>query len=109
MSPFPLTLQCEELFKFPSEEFYRKDELKTDFSIKYRNNMETRLKFWPQGARKPFVFVNVEGVESESHTGRKGKARVGLESKYNKQEAKKIVSHNDENEYHVATIPTYNL
>lgn len=58
--------------------------------------METRLTFWPQGTRKPFVFVHVEGVESESHTGRKGKARVGLESKFNKQEAKKAVSCNVE-------------
>ncbi len=61
-------------------------------SVRNRNNPEVYLWFWPRGPRKPFVFVHVEGTESESHTGRKGKARVGLESKYNKQEAGKIVS-----------------
>ena len=86
-------LQHEELCKFPSKEFYD-GKLTTDASIRYRKNSEAHLTFWPHGARKPFVFVNVEGVERESHTGRKGKARVGLESKYNKQEALKIVSSN---------------
>ena len=64
----------------------------TDISVTYRNNPEVHLHFWPGGPRKPFVFVHVEGTESESHTGRKGKARVGLESKYNEKEARKIVS-----------------
>ena len=49
-------------------------------------------KFWPQGENKPFVFVNIEGREGSEHTGQRGKAKVGLESKYNKDEAKKIVS-----------------
>ena len=64
----------------------------TDISVESRSNPEVHLRFWPCGPRKPFVFVHVEGIESESHTGRKGKARVGLESKYNKKEAEKIVS-----------------
>ena len=84
-------LQHEELCRFPSKEFYG-GNLETDNSVRKRNNPEVHLRFWPHGPRKPFVFVHVEGIESESHTGRKGKARVGLESKYNKQEAEKIVS-----------------
>ena len=84
-------MQHEELCKFPSDEFYN-SKLKTDFSIRLRSNIEAHLRFWPRGREKPFIFVNVEGQERESHTGRKGKARVGLESKYNKEEAEKIVS-----------------
>lgn len=38
------------------------------------------------------VFCNVIGEEDEVHTGKKGKARVGLESKFNVKEARKIVS-----------------
>ena len=68
-----------ELCKFPSKEFYD-GKLTTDASIRYCKNSdsEAHLTFWPYGARKPFVFVNVEGVGKESHTGRKGKARVGF-------------------------------
>lgn len=84
-------MQHEELCKFPSNEFYD-GKLKTDVSVSYRTDSETRLRIWPQGPKKPYVFVNVEGEESESHTGRKGKARVGLESKFNRDEAEKIVS-----------------
>ena len=84
-------MQHEKLCEFPSTKFYD-GKLKTDISVRARNNPEVRLRFWPHGPRKPFVFVHVEGIERESHTGRKGKARVGLESKYNKQEARKIVS-----------------
>ena len=48
-------------------------------------------RFWPRRG-KPMVFCNVIGEEDEVHTGKKGKARVGLESKFNVKEAKKIVS-----------------
>jgi len=64
----------------------------TDYEIRHRNNKEANLYgFWPQGRRRPFVFCDVIGREAETHTGQKGTARVGLESKYNKEEAKKIV------------------
>ena len=64
----------------------------TDYEIWHRNNKEANLYgFWPQGRRRPFVFCDIIGREAETHTGQKGTARVGLESKYNKEEAKKIV------------------
>ena len=60
--------------------------------MRFRRNREAHLQhFWPQGKEKPFVFCNVVGREAETHTGQKGTARVGLESKYNKEEAMKIV------------------
>ena len=86
-----MPIQHKKICEFPSNEFYD-GELETDESVSYRRDPEVRLRFWPCGPSKPFVFVHVEGKESESHTGRKGKARVGLESKYNEQEARKIVS-----------------
>ena len=67
-------------------------KLKTDPAVKSRTGKEAHLqRFWPQGKQKPFVFCNVVGREAETHTGQKGTARVGLESKYNKEEAMKIV------------------
>ena len=58
-----------------------------------RNVKEAHLvSFWPQGEGKPFVFVNVVGKEGKEHTGHRGKTKVGLESKFNKDEARKIVS-----------------
>ncbi len=48
--------------------------------------------FWPRGEGKPFVFVDLVGEEGREHTGHRGKTKVGLESKFNKDEAKKIVS-----------------
>ena len=52
------------------------------------------VNFWPQGKDKPFVFVNLVGKEGREHTGHRGKTKVGLESKFNKDEAEKIVSRN---------------
>ena len=64
----------------------------TDDEIHYRKNREACLHgFWPQGRRRPFVFCDIIGREAETHTGKMGTARVGLESKYNKEEARKIV------------------
>jgi len=81
-------LQHKALCEFPSREFYD-GKLKTDSSVPTR---EARLRdFWPKGGNKPFVFCDVIGREAETHTGQKGTARVGLESKYNKEEARKIV------------------
>jgi len=81
-------LQHKALCEFPSLEFYD-GKLKTDYSVPTWN---ARLHdFWPKGGKKPFVFCDVTGREAETHTGQKGTARVGLESKYNKEEAKKIV------------------
>ncbi len=80
-----------ELCRFPSLEFYNGD-LQTDFSVTKRRNKEAHLRgFWPKGKQKPFVFCDVVGTVGESHTGQKGSARVGVESKYNVKEAEKIV------------------
>jgi len=84
-------LQHKALCEFPSWEFYE-GKLMTDNEIRHRKNGEAHLfGFWPQGRKRPFVFCDVIGREAETHTGQKGTARVGLESKYNKEEAKKIV------------------
>ena len=81
-------LQHKALCEFPSLEFYD-GKLKTDYSVPTWN---ARLHdFWPKGGKRPFVFCDVIGREAETHTGQKGTARVGLESKYNTEEAKKIV------------------
>ena len=40
----------------------------------------------------PLVFVDLVGREGGEHTGQRGKTKVGLESKFNKDEARKIVS-----------------
>ena len=83
--------QHEALCRFPSKEFYGR-RLRTDSSVMYRRDKEALLsRFWPKGKEKPFVFCDVVGQEGESHTGQKGMARVGLGSKYNEKEAKKIV------------------
>jgi len=67
--------------------------LETDRSILHEvRRWEAHLNnFWPQGGRRPFVFCDIIGREAENHTGQMGTARVGLESKYNTEEAKKLV------------------
>ena len=56
-----------------------------------RRDVARLADFWPQWGI-PFVFCDIIGEENEVHTGRKDKARVGLESKFNVKEARKIVS-----------------
>lgn len=86
-------MQHEALCSFPSSEFYD-DKLQTDPSVavKYRQLLDRLNEFWPGGRDKPLLFCNVVGEEEENHTGHRGTARVGLESKRNCEEAKKIVS-----------------
>ena len=43
----------------------------------------------------PLVFVDLVGREDGEHTGQRGKIKVGLESKFNKDEARKIVKFNN--------------
>ena len=58
-----------------------------------KNIREAHLRnFWPQGEERPLVFVDLIGREGGEHTGQRGKAKVGLESKFNKDEARKIVN-----------------
>ena len=65
----------------------------TGDSVRNRSDSEAHLiSFWPQGAIKPFVFCDMIGKEAVNYTGQEGTARVGLESKYNEKEAKKIVT-----------------
>lgn len=69
-------------------------KLKTSPTVvqKYSSKLERLHNFWPKGAMKPFIFCNVVGSEDESHVGQSGTAPVGMESKRNNKEAKKIVS-----------------
>lgn len=79
--------------KFPSREFYN-GKLKTDGAMipRRRNIPEAHLhNFWPQGEGMPLVFVDLVGREGGEHTGQRGKTKVGLESKFNRDEARKIV------------------
>ena len=86
-----LSMQHPAICEFPSEEFYE-GKLKTDRQVakKLKEKVASLHHFWPQEG-KPFAFCDVVGIEKEVHTGQKGKARVGLESKYNEEEGKKIV------------------
>ena len=85
-------MQHPSICEFPSVEFYE-GKLKTDEQVakKRRDKAASLCRFWPQW-EKPFVFCDIIGTEKEEHTGQKGKARVGLESKYNEKEARQIVS-----------------
>lgn len=85
--------QHEAICKFPSNEFYD-EKLETDRSVKERVCRETKLRFWPgpEGAECPILFVNVVGEEGQSETGRQGEKKVGIDSKSNLKEAKKVVS-----------------
>ena len=83
-------IQHPALCRFPSEAFYE-GRLKTDASVRTRPT--TALGgFWPQGEQRPMVFCDMAGREEQVHTGMKGTTKVGMESKYNTEEAKKIVS-----------------
>ena len=84
-------MQHLAICRFPSREFYN-EKLKTDSEVaKKREKEVTSLKeFWPQKGI-PLVFCDIIGSEGV-HIGQKGKARVGIESKYNEKEARKIVS-----------------
>lgn len=85
--------QHEAICAFPSEKFYD-GELETAPSVKDRVNPETKLVgFWPQGPNLPIVFCNVVGEEGQSETGRQGQKKVGIDSKFNRTEAKKVVSY----------------
>ena len=66
--------------------------METDVSVKRRTNPESKLKgFWPQGEECPIMFVDVVGEEGQDSTGSKG-ASIGVDSKFNEEEAKKVVS-----------------
>ena len=66
--------------------------METDDSVKRRTNPESKLKgFWPQGEECPIMFVDVVGEEGQHLTGSKG-ASIGVDSKFNEEEAKKVVS-----------------
>ena len=57
--------------------------------------METKLSFWPKGPNKPFVFCDIVGREGGLPSQSNKKAKVALESKFNVDEANKIVSECD--------------
>ena len=70
-------------------EFYG-GQLLTDHSIISRQTAESLQTFWPRGSAKPFVFVDVVGREEQFYSGQKG--NISLDSKFNSDEAAKIVS-----------------
>ena len=78
--------------EFPSREFYD-GKLRTSRTVvqRYSTKLECLKNFWPT-RQKQFVFCNVVGSEDEHHTSQDGAAAVGVESKRNNKEAKKIVS-----------------
>ena len=90
--PFVSTcyLQHPMICEFPSQAFYR-GRLKTDPSVERRAGLDLK-GFWPQGERLPMVFCQMEGEEDSGHIGSGGGANVESKSKFNKDEAKKIVS-----------------
>lgn len=88
-------MQLHCLCKFPSNEFYG-GMLKTSPTVerRYSTKLDRLREFWPKGSRKPFVFCNIVGSEDENHSaGQEGTAAVGVESKRNNKEAKKIVKY----------------
>ena len=91
---FVILTQLHCLCKFASNEFYD-GKLKTSPTVerKYSIKLDRLQGFWPKGSRKPFAFCNIVGSEDENHGGGQGgTAPVGVESKRNNKEAKKIVS-----------------
>ena len=86
-------MQHRALCEFPSDEFYN-GKLETDRSVALSREKQVAAlsSFWPQ-EQKPFVFCNIVGEEAETHTRQMERTRVGIESKYNEMEAKKIVSY----------------
>ena len=83
--------QHHAICRFPSKVFYLR-QLITDQSVKQKTTKRHLRSFWPQGEDLPMVFCDIVGKEEEVHTGMKGTAKVGLQSKYNPAEARKIVS-----------------
>lgn len=61
-------------------------------AVKHSAALDRLAEFWPQGRDCPMMLVDVVGEEEENHTGHRGSARVGLESKRNTDEARIIVS-----------------
>ena len=86
-------LQLPCLCEFPSDEFYD-GRLKTSHTVlrRYERKLQRLDNFWPRGTMKPFAFCNVVGSEDEHRTSQDTAAPVGVESKKNNREAKKIVS-----------------
>ncbi len=91
----PIFQQHETLCEFPSHEFYQ-GELKAAESVAltHAKYLDKLARFWPQGRDTPMMLCDIVGVEEESHTGSRGFAKVGLESKRNTAEAEQVVSNN---------------
>ena len=65
--------------------------------MKARTNRETHLKgFWPRGPQMPTLFCDIVGVEGEFKAGSKGEKQIGIGSKFNIEEAKKVVRKNSQ-------------
>ncbi len=83
--------QHENISDFPSAEFYGQ-QLETPPCVKNRVCSQANLyQFWPQGVEFPIVFCNVIGKEEEAMTGSIEGTAVGVGSKFNNEEATKVV------------------
>ena len=61
-------------------------------SVKKRTNAETCLQgFWPRGPKFPIIFCDFVGKEGEYKAGSKGEKQIGIDSKFNYEEAEKVV------------------
>ena len=94
MVTYFILLQHKKIFEFPAEQFYKPMEL--FFNQATAKEMENKAKnlkmFWPDcDPTMPFVFCDVIGTEKVTDTEFIDRTRVGQESKYNSQEADKIV------------------
>ena len=87
-------LQHKKIFEFPAKQFYKSMNL--FFNQATAKEMENKAKnlktFWPNcDPTMPFVFCDVIGTEKVTDTEFIDRIFVGKESKYNPQEADKIV------------------
>ena len=92
---YTFLLQHSYLCKFPAENFYAGKRMFTNSTTAKEMEIKAnKLKqLWPnKNPSTPFVFCDVIGTEAVTDTEFVSKTRVGQESKFNNQEADKIVS-----------------
>jgi len=83
-------LQHPSICEFPSNQFYNGELQAADevMTRQWQGQLPTNL--WPQPQKQRSVFIHVEGTEEISGIDAKGSYE---ESKYNKEEAKIVVSY----------------
>jgi superfamily I DNA and/or RNA helicase len=85
-------MQHEAICEFPSKEFYD-GSLETAKSVEERKENAELDDFWPEGNAYPIMFVDIVGTEGHDNVGSNhGETKVGVNSKFNSQEAELVVS-----------------